>query len=331
MVQEVANDVLVKNWIHNRFSNNKIECLAEKMLYIKRPFYKYCSVLDESSEKEGNKEEIIDYSINNFKDEILYFNSPSRFNDPFDCYLGFSLKKALTEKIISNLEKQQNDTPENRQKFENSLSELLNGKKAFANAEEATFFYDGCQKLNSVSSIFRDYISRSFKISCLSERMDSSLMWSHYASKHAGFCLEYDFSLEMENSSPDLKKAILGLFPVVYSEERPLIPNQFLDSGFLNEIENNRKTPDSILEDVFYGLLVKSIDWSYEKEWRIIIKSSLLNDSKLKIPPRKVFLGANIKEKTKEKLLDIARIKHIPAYQMRLSLDKYRLEYSEIV
>lgn len=39
-------------------------------------------------------------------------------------------------------------------------------------------------------------------------------MWSHYANKHTGFCVEYDISL-LDNFYK------LNLFPVLYSNNRP--------------------------------------------------------------------------------------------------------------
>ena len=32
---------------------------------------------------------------------------------------------------------------------------------------------------------------KTVKVACFSERVDSSIMWSHYADSHKGFCLEY--------------------------------------------------------------------------------------------------------------------------------------------
>lgn len=82
-----------------------------------------------------------------------------------------------------------------------------------------------------------------FYVSCLSERNDSILMWSHYANFHRGFVIEYD--------AIDLCNMYFNeLLPVIYSKERVKL--------------------NFNIEELFHSLLVKYDEWSYEQEWRII-------------------------------------------------------------
>ena len=86
---------------------------------------------------------------------------------------------------------------------------------------------------------------------------------------------------------------------------------------------------NEIIESIVYGMLFKSIDWAYEREWRIIGLN--IETPFMKLPPaRKLFLGANIEDFTKERLIAIARKKHIPVFQMYLAPDKYKFEYHQI-
>lgn len=71
------------------------------------------------------------------------------------------------------------------------------------------------------------------------------------------------------------------------------------------------------------ALLVKSEDWSYEKEWRLI--SPPENESKeepprskllTRTPPTAVYIGARASSETEEKLEYICNLKHIPCYKM---------------
>jgi hypothetical protein len=71
-------------------------------------------------------------------------------------------------------------------------------------------------------------------------------MWSHYAAKHAGVCLEFSYS----RWEPFFGRAQ----PVSYSEQRP-IPSFLRDSADC-QVESN--------------LLTKAAYWAYEKEWRIV-------------------------------------------------------------
>ncbi len=155
-------------------------------------------------------------------------------------------------------------------------------------------------------------------------------MWSHYANKHYGFCLEYDFSQTLTtNLYPDLLAAQIMLFPVIYSDTRPLLSKALFSSKTLTYYYKTKKIPPNFVEQLIYGLLFKSEDWSYEKEWRILqIKSK---EPIMKLPKaRRVFLGANIEDNAKHRIIDIAQKKHIPVFQMFLNSDKYKFDFYQI-
>ena len=51
----------------------------------------------------------------------------------------------------------------------------------------------------------------------------------------------------------------------------------------------------------------------------------------MKLPSaRKVFLGANMEDEAKTRIIEIAKKKHIPVYQMMLSSDRYKFEYYKV-
>jgi hypothetical protein len=82
---------------------------------------------------------------------------------------------------------------------------------------------------------------------CLSEKPDDILMWSHYADKHMGVCLAYDF---------DILKRMFYSGKVKYKKKYPQF-NAFT-KGELNDIWNT-------------FVLTKSKHWKYEKEHRLVI------------------------------------------------------------
>jgi hypothetical protein len=93
-----------------------------------------------------------------------------------------------------------------------------------------------------------------FGLYCVSEIPDSILMWSHYADNHRGFCLEFSgLGSPHPQGSP---------FPVSwkvnYEDERPLVD--------ITETMRDIDT-DHIVR---LGLLTKSKDWAYEREWRVL-------------------------------------------------------------
>jgi hypothetical protein len=93
---------------------------------------------------------------------------------------------------------------------------------------------------------FRGYLAvmaSRFGVLCLSEKKDDLLQWSHYADRHKGICLGFDLG----NG---------GKFaPVKYVADRFRFPTK-LDEDFMWKL-----------------LSTKSLHWSYEKEWRVFLKT----------------------------------------------------------
>ncbi len=89
-------------------------------------------------------------------------------------------------------------------------------------------------------------VEASMRVCSLSEDHQDLLMWGHYADRHRGFCIRFDFARD-----PKVRKL---LFPVEY---KPSIP------------EIVTENPDATAA-ARMNTLVKADKWSYEREWRII-------------------------------------------------------------
>ena len=150
-----------------------------------------------------------------------------------------------------------------------------------------------------------------FRIGCLSANHKSPLMWSHYADSHRGFCVEYDFGV------PDQSTLSLLPLPVLYSQDRPLVPWYV---AFNN-------TPESAMaanKEILLGLLTKDSSWEYEKEWRLLIDAkqpALCQMPKITC----VYLGACISEANRERIISIAMEKHFAVKQMTVDRGTYAL------
>ena len=462
---EILETSWVKPFIHNIFfgdSKDADSFMAKKMPYMNRTYYKYCYVCEESK----RTDDTIDYNIDNFENDELFFQDPALFNDPFDCYMGFSQNQIMKDLLVANMKKQGKYTPQMRkainvffgngtekeisiddmsndelkvfisaliptispslsddamgQKYISEIMELLTKeenipllvklvknqltvadqqaiidimfsnetfreytKSSLENPENSEWIINATQhdmklrvetkpdsfmngsgtdafqsfdfyemllkaftggevlpELSEVKQKFseasksamvkcRKMISEKCRVTCLSERMDSPLMWSHYANKHFGFCLEYDFTHTMVKRYPDLNMAKIMLLPVIYSEKRPLLSRVLTNSKIMLLYYKTGKMPMEVVESIVYGLLFKSPDWSYEREWRIIGMD--MERPTMKLPSaRKVFLGANMEESAKARVIEIAKKKHIPVYQMMLSSDRYKFEYYKV-
>ena len=162
-------------------------------------------------------------------------------------------------------------------------------------------------------------INNIFGISCFAEKYDNILMWSHYADKHTGFCVEYDLS-KMRS-----QEAKLMLYPVIYSKKRPLFPLSMFDFSDVKNV----KAKEGVLPyaDITETLLTKSDIWSYEEEWRIIHTLNNLDEQKLyEDIITGVYLGANISSDNEKLMREKANQKGISIKKMRLLEDKYELE-----
>lgn len=187
---------------------------------------------------------------------------------------------------------------------------------------------------------------------CFSEEFKPTLMWAHYAKGHEGFCVEYDFKKYMKGCEESCGNILgyhsfmlnLTLAPVHYSGSRFDATN-YLKTLFQQKLGTrlNVSLPPYHADVLFMtkALLVKSEDWNYEKEWRLISppeneikeeppKSKLLT----RIPPTAVYIGARADNETEEKLEFICNLKNIPCYKMvqthtTSSFDLEPMPYSE--
>jgi|GEM_PF-5422919 len=97
------------------------------------------------------------------------------------------------------------------------------------------------------------------RLLCFSSRRDGPLLWSHYASRHAGFVVGFNTKVLVQAEPRSV------FFEVKYSTDRPQI--RVLDFlGDRGELSFN-----------VFGR--KSIEWQYEKEWRALHFANELRDS----------------------------------------------------
>ena len=172
------------------------------------------------------------YSLASLISNTVWFAKPSTFNDPYDCSLTLDRKK-FRESLDYAIAKVTQQT----------LSESLTARDLSEVRPGDVEAYDDFR--NGVKALLQD-----IGVLCLSEVPNSMLMWSHYASHHRGFCVEYDFGDDTK-----LKKIA---HPVRYSDNIPRFSAEDLTG------------PNKIASiDALW--LTKAECWAYEKEWRIIM------------------------------------------------------------
>lgn len=168
-------------------------------------------------------------------DGEIYCSNPVDFNDPWDM-------KPLTRNLI--IDGGINDFREY------ILNHLNNGgyssqliEKLTSNDVELQKIYDG--QIESHWYSFQKY----FRAYCLTPKNDNLLMWSHYANKHKGICLEFKTDNEVFGSA--WKVEYFNLYP------------------FYNWKDN---------ADPMRFALIKSDCWRYEEEYRLLPKTPMVSD-----------------------------------------------------
>ncbi|WP_273241722.1 DUF2971 domain-containing protein [Hyphomonas atlantica corrig.] len=266
-----------------------------------------------------------------------WFSSPNKFNDPLDTVASFR-----TERL-----------PQQRQTLEEILAQIEEIKQTQAAGQkwvppEITdpMSWDEMQKqivaplidqlpeeqrkpmreftkswnskvnndlVNSMSAFFRS----GFSVLSLSANPTSTLMWSHYAASHTGFCIEYDFGALPYT---DLRNRMC--FPVFYRNKRTDV-SRYLAVRPRRRFNNLIGT---------YLSLIKSRDWEYEKEWRLVhpIGPDDANRAYPMPPPSALIVGASVSDGDLEYAQDFCAKRGIPLRQAQLSSHDTAISITDI-
>ncbi len=179
-------------------------------------------------------------SLENLINQCIYFSKPDNFNDPFDCWEAISFLDPMT------------DEDEWKKIYKGVINAASNNNEHIKETEEEA----RVEIKKDLSRLLakRQEALRGLGVACFSAtQADNILMWSHYADKHKGFCLEFD-----TNYDP-FKKAE----KVIYSEKLLTVPFSELQEEHNNP--NFREAAQKMVSDKY----TKSIGWKYEQEWRI--------------------------------------------------------------
>ena len=210
----------------------------------------------------------LDALANNY----LWFSSYSDFNDPFeDVFVQNAIHSDLGEyeqdkAIRMYKELHKNDVSE--QELNDILTELI------INGELAGYYEQHLKRVVSFTQKELLEHVQTTKACCLvadgdqgSSALRNKLMWSHYGNGLRGFCIEYDYS-ELIRSLSDRAGQEIGLCPMEYRE----LQKYTLIDLFLGTVE---KRGNSSGKNLNIGSLVstKSSEWSYENEFRLIVKN----------------------------------------------------------
>ncbi len=232
-----------------------------------------------------------------FSERKLFFPSPAKFNDPFDCRM-----EAL-------------EYPSDPKEWEEEAPGVLDRRHPGLSRQQKRAKLREWGKNKAYDSIDVEGLRRTLQtrvdehgVLCLSEVFDDLLLWSHYANGHTGFCLQF------RRANRFFRDAL----PVRYKKKCPIVP------AFEDPEES----------DFYKALTTKHKGWSYEKEWRLF-QIGCANQTFV-FPEGSltgVILGCRISEEHKRLLVDLAAsmavrpgIAKAKRNQMEYRLDFLRLK-----
>jgi hypothetical protein len=223
------------------------------------------------------------------KENKIYFCSPSKFNDPFDCKIPYRFdKRTDAEWRLVFRQHLKRDYPLWEDWKINKFIKDVDKEKNYRKEEV----------LASERELENKY-ANSHGIFCLSSNPLNILMWSHYADGHKGICIGFDYSLldaSFKVFADNNQKYIPLIYKVKYPDKYPILipPPDIQDISYMNE-----------------KFINKARDWEYEQEYRCILypRDTSFRASNTKIKLNKeiicdVILGCKILEKHKNEILD---------------------------
>lgn len=159
---------------------------------------------------------------------------------------------------------------------------------------------------------------------CLSGKQDNLLMWAHYADEHRGIVLEFDKSHPFL-LNPILKEntdLLFALEKVKYNKNRPHIDS------------------DAYLEKEKQIFLIKSKDWEYEDEYRMMLLLDELDNSSnkynIEFPSemiKSIYIGCQAEKETIKYIHSLkqqVQWKHLKVFKMKIDTIDYKLIPREI-
>ena len=200
---------------------------------------------------------------------------------------------------------------------------------------ETDIIFDSSKFQTELERITTKFLKNSY-VTCFSKTNNDFLMWSHYASKHSGICLEFNidsgifpfekyhrnFDKNKFNKSRkiiewDSKSTIRmsgNLKQVIYAKEQPYVNFYNFAPVFENEDDwdlsgLNRSWTHEYANELNWVFSTKTKCWKYEDEYRII----QINFDKPKIPEKRinhypiesltaVYFGVNTPKKVRERI-----------------------------
>lgn len=163
----------------------------------------------------------------------------------------------------------------------------------------------------------------------LSETFDNNHQWAIYADGGKGFCIGYKLKI----NNPIDESLVHNLIPIYYGEKKELKLFKMLDESLEYYIrhENLFDLLNQESENLYVSLYTKAPEWNGEQEWRFSIMKFQLKSNLVDFDyADSLFLGENISEDWKLKLIEVAKNLNLNVYQRKLDRMKSKWIYEQL-
>lgn len=286
----------------------------------------------------GNKK-IVNYNIQALRDNTVFMQSPSLFDDVYDSDIGLNYSEYERARLLEYCircgidVKKTMETPELANALMQTIADMINSTGNIDSLFKSTpatksedlsnqcFLLELKNQLykgkdlgeslrNAIISDFNrylQYLQDSFRATCFATTPYSQLMWGgSYADGHKGFCVEYT----VLPNDPQYQKLFLNLFPMIYCKVRPNMTKRLV------KFQDKEPTTELLWDIYFHGALRKSIDWAFQNEWRLLLPMERNRAAKDYCVPffpiTKVFLGNRMPQAARKEIIEICHDRNIP-------------------
>ena len=158
-------------------------------------------------------------------------------------------------------------------------------------------------------ALMNDRFREMYYIHSFSSVNNNSFLWDKYTNEDEGFCIEYDIS--------GIDKEIIQILPILYTPLEDIKMDRLIKVAIMNYQKKAIKSDMHELSlKVFSHLLTKNPNYNTESEWRLIINKNVQKTNEYDFPfISAIYLGLNIKEHNKKRIVNIANKKGIKIYQ----------------
>jgi hypothetical protein len=261
---------------------------------------------------------------------VLWRCSPDRFNDPYDSAVYFDPTRFLVEdQPIQEFLASMNEatgkidagTPwhpapiqrpvqqrvwrrrEHEALLKNTPEDVRVAVLAAVDAWHDKFAKEAVQLMSNLTRT-------GFSVLSLTPNPTSVLMWSHYSENHSGFCVEYDLTQD------HFLHRIC--FPVYYRRK--------LTDATRYLARQDPKDFNNLFGG--YVCLLKSDEWAYEQEWRLVLPTGSTHaNSEMTMPkPSAIIVGARVQADHKKWMQEFCYDTGVPMKCITHRHNEFRLE-----